>query len=452
MQPHDAIRRFGTEAVSFQALEPGLTWWRDAAPPDGTGAAVAYVAAGRSWIAVGRPLAPHAVQAEAARRFGLAARARGRRPIFFAVESLEPFPGFRSLQLGRQCVWEPGTWATTLAGSPKLREQLRRARAKGVVARVVDARDIEDNPALRRAISGLAHAWLSSRRMEPMAFLVRVEPFIEPREHVYVLAERHGEPLLFLSAVPIYARGGWLLEDMLRARHAPNGTTELVIDAMMRHVDDRRAPVTPGMTPLSGTPHWWLRAARAVMAPLYDFSGLERFRARLHPARWQPVWMTWDRGAAPFVLLDVLRAFADNRLLGFARRSLLRHPNGPPWLVGVPLLPWTLLIGALAAFDQAALLGFSRPALAGWTMFDAALAWLLFETARRPWPRRLALLSMAAAADAALSVQHLVRAGVGASLVEGVLRGAATAGPVLGTVALGWAWWHARAERRAAPA
>jgi hypothetical protein len=53
--------------------------------------------------------------------------------------------------------------------------------------------------------------------MEPLDFLVAVKPFRAANEHLYFVAERGGEAVQFLSAVPIYARHGWLMEDMLAA-------------------------------------------------------------------------------------------------------------------------------------------------------------------------------------------------------------------------------------------
>jgi hypothetical protein len=226
---------------------------------------------------------------------------------------------------------------------------------------------------------------------------------------------------------------------MLRGADAPNGTTELVLDLALRTIAGDAAWATPGLTPLAGPIAWWLRAARTVTTPLYDFDGLRRFRARLSPARWIPVWLVWDRGPAWLVLLDVLRAFACGPLTMFAWRSLTRHPNGPPWAVALPLVPWTgMLLGLLSA-GAAGILGFSAPALAGWLIFDVGLAWLLFRAARRPHRRSLGLLALAAAIDAAISVQHLASRGLGPDATSAVFRLAATAGPVLGTAALAWA-------------
>lgn len=428
-----ALREHGADAVSFQGLESGMSWWH---APRGD-AAVAYFDTGRSWIAAGRPLAAPSECAQAVAGFAAAARSAGRRPVFFGVESLEPFPGMKRLQLGLQSVLDPAQWQATLRRSAKLREQLRRARAKGVTIRLVAAEELAPGAPLRAAVMELARAWLSSRRMEPMTFLVAVEPFNEPREHVYLAAEHRGALVQFLSAVPIYARGAWLVEDMLRGGTAPNGTTELLLDRLMREVGARSSFVTPGLTPLTGALPRWLEAARFVLRPLYDFDGLRRFRARLSPARWEPVWMAWDHGAAPLVLLDVLRAFAGGRLLGFGWRTLVRRPNGPPFALALPLVAWTAALALIAAAGRQQLLAFSAPALWAWVAYDIALLAMLFRAASRPSAARLLAVTAMAALDAVLSTRHLAVTGLGGAALPAALRLAATAGPVFGTLGLG---------------
>src|SRR4249919_1464618 len=80
-----ALTRFGTDAVGFQGLESSIDWWHDDPAPAGTAAAQPYLDTGRSWIAVGRPLAAAGITALAARRFAAAARAHRRRAVFFGV-------------------------------------------------------------------------------------------------------------------------------------------------------------------------------------------------------------------------------------------------------------------------------------------------------------------------------------------------------------------------------
>jgi lysylphosphatidylglycerol synthetase-like protein (DUF2156 family) len=444
----DALRRHGVDAMSFQAIKAGTCWWVDAPPPAGTGARLAYAPSGRSWVAIGTPLVDAGLRAAAVRRFTAAARAQGRRPVFFGIEDAAPFGGCRTLLIGLQPILKVAEWQTTLHRRPKLREQLRRARAKQVTVRMVDAGELTEGAPLRHAVDGLRDQWLASRHMEPMGFLVAVEPFHAAGEHLYVVAEREGVAVQFLSAVPIYARAGWLMEDMLRGGDAPNGTTELVIDALMRRLDAHAHWVTPGLTPLSGPIPWWLRLTRAASVALYDFSGLRRFRERLRPAAWAPVWLAWDRGPAIGPMVDVLRLFAGGRILSFALRSIVRHPNGPPWAVAVPLVAWTALLAALAVTGDHDILGFSLASLRAWVVFDAVLAWLLFRVARRPRPLALAVMAAVAGFDAILSLQHVAIVGFGSSIVSSLLRTAATAGPILGTAALGWAAWRAHVVQR----
>lgn len=439
----NAIRQYGSDAVSFQALKAGTHWWIDAPPPAGSGARLAYVQSGRSWIAIGSPLVEPAARALAVRRFIADARAHRRRAVFFGIEDRAPFAECQALLLGLQSVLKPSEWDATLRQRPKLREQLRRARAKGVAVRAITAEQISADAALREDIDRLRRQWLGSRHLEPMEFLVAVDPFHEPGEHIYFLAEHRGVAVQFLSAVPIYASHGWLMEDMLRGRDAPNGTTELVIDALMRRLATDPHWVTPGLTPLSGPIPWWLRLTRDASVALYDFSGLWRFRSRLKPSAWKPIWLAWDRGPAVLPIVDVLRAFAGGRMIAFAARSLLLHPNGPPWAVAVPLVAWTIVLAGLSVAGDSNLLGFSSASLRAWVVFDAALAWLLFRVARRPRRRTLAAAAAIAGFDAIVSIRHLATVGLGDTMVSGLLRIVATAGPVIGTVALLWAAWRA---------
>ena len=128
-----ALRRHGEDAVAFQALESGIEWWEDIVP---------YLPTTRSWIAVGSPLVEAQARPATVQRFCAAARQAGRRPVFMCVEALDAFSGCRSLMVGLQPSLRPSAWRAALRGHTRLREQIRRARAKGVIARVVDATEL----------------------------------------------------------------------------------------------------------------------------------------------------------------------------------------------------------------------------------------------------------------------------------------------------------------------
>jgi len=388
------VRRHGWNATSFQVLEPDFHY--HFVDDD---ACVAYVDTGRAWVAAGAPLADEARFGEIAAAFATAARARNRRVSFFATE--ERFASvcpFRSLLIGEQAMWDPAGWDGALRDSSSLREQLRRARAKNIRIRALDPRQaaISVGP-----IANLIDHWLRRRELAPLGFLARVEPLALRPDHRLFLAERGDTLVGLLSVAPIYGRRGWLLQNLLRSPDAPNGTAEALIDhAMRRAVDEGVRLVTLGLAPLAGDVQAPLRLARAVGAPFYNFEGLRSFKAKLQPARWDRIFLSFPHETAPMrAVLDVLTAFARGGLLRFGLRTLLRGPAVVVGLLAVLLIPWTLLLATVDPHRW-----FPHPAVKwAWVFFDAALAIGLFALRAR-WRDRLArLLTLAIGADAILT-------------------------------------------------
>jgi hypothetical protein len=438
----DLVHRHGTDSLAFVAVESGMRHWFDFALPTGTGACVAYVDCGTAWVAAGAPLVDIGQRPRAAGRFVDAARASGHRACFFASDSLSGV-ALKRIQVGEQPIFNPAAWLVELPGHRRLREQLRRARAKGVIVQWVDPSDLRDGTALRSDVSRLRDEWLGSRRMEPMNFVVAAQPFQHPTEHRYFVARRDGALVAFLSAVPI-GRRGWLVEDLFRSGLAPNGTTELMIHALMQEVVGSEY-VTLGPTPLAGEVPRLLRLARWVARPLFDFAGLRSFRERLHPQAWKPVWLVFPAAQSPFsTIVDVLRAFASGSLLRFAGKSLLRRPSALCWALALPLPPWTTALACIAALDCGMLLGFSRITLVLWTLFDGGLLWALLRAAVRPQRTNLVLVAALASGDAALSLAHLTSVGFGRTGSEISLRAAATVAPLVGAMVLASLAWRAR--------
>jgi len=396
------LRRHGWNATSFQLREPGfLFFWAD------DDACVGYFDTGRAWVAAGAPLAAPQRLAEVAAAFVATAARAGRRACFFAVEArFAEQCGLRALPIGEQAVWDPRAWAGVLASSRRLREQLRRARAKGVHVRAAQLAGTTASDETLRALEGLTRRWLSTREMAPMEFLVRVEPLVVLPEHRLYVAERDGRAVAFLQLTPIYARGGWLFQNLVRGPDAPNGTAELLIDAALRAVAGEGCRyVTMGLAPLSGDVPGPLRMARRLGRVLFDFAGLRAFRARLRPSEWTQQYVCFPpRQGAARSLLDVLSAFARGSLARFAWRSLLRGPLVLVRLMAVLLIPWT---AALAVAQPG---WFPRPWVKTfWIVFDVLVLAGLLRLGQR-WSHHLArALNWAIGLDAlATAVEALV--------------------------------------------
>src|SRR5215470_16335506 len=242
------LERHGWNATSFQILEPGFSYWFD-----GDDACVGYVDTGRAWVAAGPPIAPSERLAEVSARFVDAAVAAHRRVCCFATEArFRDSVGWRSLRIGDQPIWDPAAWAGVLKERSSLREQLRRARAKGVAVRALAVDELDPAHPTRMQIDALIARWLATRPIAPMGFLVQVDPFTFPERRHYFVAERAGRVVAFLGVIPIYARRGWFFEDFLRDAEAPNGTVAMLIDAGMRAAAAEGIPfVTLGLVPLS---------------------------------------------------------------------------------------------------------------------------------------------------------------------------------------------------------
>lgn len=346
------LRRHGWNATSFQVLEDDFSYWFD-----GDAACVAYVDTGGAWVAAGAPIAAEDRLGDVARAFTAAAARLGRSACFFATERrFASAAGFGHLLIGEQPVWDPRAWPLTLRQTPSLREQLRRARAKGVwVSRAPPDAYASPEAPLRRAIESLIASWQGSKAMPPMGFLVGIDPFEfadERRLFVARLGDGEGAPVVgFAAAIPVFARGGWFLEDLIRAPNAPNGTTEVLVDAAMSDAAALGSDyLTLGLSPLAGDVPWSLGLARKYAAPLYDFGGLRAFKAKFRPQRWAPIHLSFPPGlSAPRAVYESLRAFARRGLLRYGLETLLRGPDVVQRALALLLIPWTALLASLDA-------------------------------------------------------------------------------------------------------
>jgi phosphatidylglycerol lysyltransferase len=387
------LRQHGWNATSFQVLEPGFSYWFE------DEACVAYVDTGRAWVAAGAPIAVESRLGAVAGAFVSAARAAGRGACFFATEQrFAALPGFRHLLIGEQPVWEPARWSETLRAAPSLREQLRRARAKGVRVSQVSSLELSEPDApLRREIEALIASWQGSKAMPPMGFLVHVEPFEHAAERQLFVARlgagAGAAAVGFAAAVPVYARRGWLLEDLIRAPSAPNGTTELLVDTVMAAAARLgSAYLTLGLSPLSGDVAPALGLARRYAASLYDFAGLRGFKAKMRPQSWAPIYLSHAADTSALgAVVESLRAFSRRGLLRYGLEALLRGPaivvRALAWL----LVPWTVLLAALGEHWFPALWVHWA-----WVGFDVALFAALLALGRRfrVWLSRVVVLAV----------------------------------------------------------
>lgn len=382
----ELLKRFGWNVTSFQVLEPEFQYWFA-----GDEACVAYVDTGSAWVAAGAPIAPEADLARVAEAFVAAARANRRRALFFATEErFQSVTDLDSLLIGEQPIYDPRQWADNVRRTPSLREQLRRARAKGVEVSRATPGELEDERSpLRGEIEALIARWIGMKPMPPMGFLVHVHPFLFAEHRRLFVARRAGTLVGFVGVIPVYQRNGWFIEDLIRAPDAPNGTVEVLVDAAMRSASREGSEyVTLGLAPLAGAVENWLHAASRYGAAFYDFAGLRTFKSKFRPRDWAPVYLSYPPDGSSYrAIYDSLVAFARGGLLRFGFETLLRGPDivirALTWL----LVPWTLALWSVDPEDWFP----ARWVQLGWVGFDAVLfALLLAQGLRwRDWLARV---------------------------------------------------------------
>lgn len=394
----ELVARYGFEATAFQTLEPGYSYFF---VEDGF---IAYVDTGRAWVVAGAPITAPEALAEATRRFLAIASANRKRCCFFATEAhlLEAAGDTLSaFRIGEQPVWDPSRWPLVLATRRSLREQLRRARAKGVTVRRLGAEELR-TPSVQAAMSTAVRRWLSTRSLPPLAFLVQVEPFIFPEQRVTFIAEHEGKLVGFASVVPVPARDGWFLEDLVRCPNSPNGTNELLVDAVMSWASSLGCRwLTLGLAPLAGKVALPLTIAKEGGAFLYDFEGLRRFKAKLNPTCWSPIYLAHPpTQSALSSLLDALVAFTRVGFFRFGLHALLRGPTPVLRALTLALVPWTVLLASAPAIPWfgSALVKWA------WVSFDALLFLALLVASKRPSPLLLSALAGTVALDASLTL------------------------------------------------
>jgi len=334
----DLVIAHGWNATAYQIVNPGIAHWFS-----GTGdAVVGYVRHAGVRIVAGAPVCAEARLAEVAAEFERDAARAGHGVCYFGAEArLEQlYRGSRRhamALLGAQPAWRPPDWSPAVLAHASLRAQLNRARNKGVRVEEWPSARAAAAPALRELLS----LWLGGRGLPPLHFLVEPDTLERLDDRRVFVAELRGRVVAFVVMSPVPARNGWLTEQFVRAPAAPNGTVEMLLDCAVRAVArDGAAYVTMGLAPLSRhggarparEPLWLQLALRWVHAHgrrFYNFDGLEAFKAKFGPSRWEPVYaieVSAREGArfSPRALYAIAGAFAGGSPLRLLAATLWR--------------------------------------------------------------------------------------------------------------------------------
>lgn len=317
------VLRHGWNSTSYQIINPGIRRWFD----DSNDAVVGFVTGGGVRVVAGAPICPPDKFRAVLGEFERSATAAGNRVCYFAAESrLEAIydgdPSYSKMLLGSQAVWDPRDWADIIQRNKSLRAQLNRARNKGVRVEEWPRERASDDPELNRCLG----QWLAIKGLPPLHFMVEPHTLSRLFDRRVFVARREDAVTGFLILSPVRQRNGWLFEQFIHRPGGPNGTVELMIDTAMGSLASGGYEyATLGLAPLStraglrqfNNPLWlrllttwmWLHGKR-----FYNFDGLDAFKAKLQPKRWEPVFaIANERRLSVRTLYAIAAAFSESR-------------------------------------------------------------------------------------------------------------------------------------------
>jgi len=322
----ELVLAHGWNSTSFQIINPGIKRWFSAAGD----AVVGYALSAGVRVAVGAPVCEKERLAAVAAEFETEAAHHSEHVCYFGAERrlesvYETSTRHSKFLLGSQPAWHPGHWAEAITSHRSLRAQLNRARNKGVIVAEWAIDRARDNSQLRSVLS----SWLESKGLPPLHFMVESNTLARLENRRVFVAERNGDTVGFLVLSPVAQRKGWLVEQFPHRPGAPNGTVELMIDTAMRILtNDGCEYATLGLSPLSRRADiepfddpFWLRILLAWMRKhgqrFYNFDGLDHFKAKLCPDRWEPVFaISNERSVSLRTFYAIAGAFSGNDTLG----------------------------------------------------------------------------------------------------------------------------------------
>jgi phosphatidylglycerol lysyltransferase len=343
------LLQHGWNTTCFQILNPGIEHWFSSA-----GDAVAgYVTANGYRVVGGAPACALERLSDVTSEFENDTEALNQHVCYFLAEArlesiLSNSPDHSFVLLGAQPVWDPNGWPEIVRKNKSLRAQLNRARNKHVMVSEWPIEKARNNPELRTCLE----SWLESKGLPPLHFMVEPNTLGDLENRRVFVAERSGEVVGFITLAPVPVRKGWLTEQFPHAPGSPNGTVELMMDAVFRALgEDQCEYVTLGLSPLSKRAKiepfdnpLWLRVLLAWMRKhgqrFYNFDGLDHFKSKLMPDYWEPIFaISKEKQFSHSTLYAIGCAFTENHpyrvLAGGLRKAIVQEfHNFKKWLGG----------------------------------------------------------------------------------------------------------------------
>ncbi|MBP7779666.1 MAG: bifunctional lysylphosphatidylglycerol flippase/synthetase MprF [Acidobacteria bacterium] len=275
---------------------------------------VMYGVQGRTWVAMGDPVAASAAVPGLVRRFLERCDDFGGVPVFYEIgpDHMHKYAdlGFTFVKLGEEATVDLATFTLEGGRGAKFRQVVRRLEKDGGTFRIVPAADV---PAVIPHLRAVSDDWLRHKAGAEKGFSLGFFDEAYLARFPVAVVECGGQIVAF-SNVWMGADHRELSLDLMRyVESAPRGVMEALLVHLMAWGKAEGFPrFALGMAPLSGfdaspLASLWQRLGALIYEhgeSVYSFQGLRAFKDKFHPV-WEPRYLAYPGGLRlPRILAD----------------------------------------------------------------------------------------------------------------------------------------------------
>ncbi|THF47499.1 phosphatidylglycerol lysyltransferase domain-containing protein [Allorhizobium terrae] len=290
---------------------------------------VMYGRRGRTWIVLFDPVGPKTLWPALVMKMVRKAKAAGCRVAFYQVSPAflptAADAGLRLFKLGDQAVVDLPEFDLKGGDWLKLRRSINRAERDGLEFSVLPPADVA---AVMDELALVSDTWLAHHNAAEKGFSLGTFQRAYVVSHPVAIIRIEGRIVAFANILMTETRGSAFIDLM---RHVPGvhrGAMDLLFVRIIQHLQaEGFQQLNLGMAPLSGLSArncapLWHHLGRFMFEHgerLYNFKGVQAFKAKFHP-EWQPRYLAVaDKRQAPAAMLDIAL------LIGGGVRGLLRR-------------------------------------------------------------------------------------------------------------------------------
>jgi len=227
--------------------------------------------------------------------------------------------GFLAIQIGEDFIYDVQSYAPRGNYAKKVRSAINQVRKRGVVVKEYSP-VIERDKSLEDEFQAIANRWIKSHRFKSKAYLIGLKFFDFYTIKRYFYVEFDNKIVAFLTCIPIYARNGYLFEDLIRDPSAPNGVSELmVLEAINKFKESGKSIATFGVSPkleiirsndISGLSRVITNYTIKVINTIFRLRLLHHYRKKYHTEIVERCYLLkYPKRLRIFDIFGILRAF-----------------------------------------------------------------------------------------------------------------------------------------------